>query len=496
MWRRLVGTITSHPDLVAVLAIGLVAAILRLAFLYRAPVFLTGDSQSHYLPGYDLALGLGFDPELRRTPGYPVFVAGVVTFLGEDLRALAFAQHLLGTATALLTYWLGRVTVGRAAGAVAGLLVALNGALILSEHSVMTEALFGSLLVAALAALAVAIRGGRWPWFLLGGCLLGVAALTRPVAQILLPLVPLVVLILERRWRPALRASILVGLGFLLLVGPWMARNLIEHGSLTAAGGLGRSLVARTVKYDFGYFQEDRPTADPDDLAGQTWQFIRGKRNTIRNSRSVRSTQSGLMEELNLTQAQADQLMRQAALEEIAARPGYYVVGSLRMAGQIAVGKEKEDALLTRWTQRTDKDWVEQWEARVDHLVAPDSPAEQHEQARAEALVGIFQPAALGPILPALALIGLLAAAALPRARTGLLPGLAALALILASAALDGPVPRYRYPVDPLIALLAAGGALAAVGGLAAGLRRIGGPRPRQSRVRARDARYAGELNA
>jgi 4-amino-4-deoxy-L-arabinose transferase-like glycosyltransferase len=496
MWRRLVGTITSHPDLVAVLAIGLVAAILRLAFLYRAPVFLTGDSQSHYLPGYDLALGLGFDPELRRTPGYPVFVAGVITFLGEDLRALAFAQHLLGTATALLTYWLGRVTFGRPAGAVAGLLVALNGALILSEHSVMTEALFGTLLVAALAALTVAVRGGRWPWFLLGGCLLGLAALTRPVAQILLPLVPLVVFALERRWRPALRASILVGLGFLLLVGPWMARNLIEHGSLTAAGGLGRSLVARTVKYDFGYFQEDRPAADPDDLAGRAWQFIRGKRNTIRNSRSVRSTQAGLMEELNLTQAQSDQLMRQAALEEIAARPAYYVVGSLRMAGQIAVGKEKEDALLTRWTQRTDKDWVEQWEARVDHLVAPDSPAEERERARAEALVGVFQPAAFGPILPALALIGLLAAVTLAWARAALLPGLAALALILASAALDGPVPRYRYPVDPLIALLAAGGTLVALGGLAAALRRFAMPRPRRSRLGPRDPRYAGELKA
>ncbi|HYU18861.1 MAG TPA: hypothetical protein VEQ11_09210, partial [Chloroflexota bacterium] len=58
--------------------VGLVAAAIRLAFLYRAPVFLTGDSQSHFLPGFDLARGLGFDPELRRTPGYPLFVAAMI----------------------------------------------------------------------------------------------------------------------------------------------------------------------------------------------------------------------------------------------------------------------------------------------------------------------------------------------------------------------------------------------------------------------------------
>src|SRR3712207_7024552 len=48
--------------------------------------------------------GLSFEPEPRRPPGYALFVAGVITLLGEDLRALAFAQHLLGTVTALLTY--------------------------------------------------------------------------------------------------------------------------------------------------------------------------------------------------------------------------------------------------------------------------------------------------------------------------------------------------------------------------------------------------------
>ena len=40
---------------------------------------------------------------------------------------------------------------------------------------------------------------------------------------------------------------------------------------------------------------------------------------------------------------------------------------------------------------------------------------------------------------------------------------LTVLALVFPSAALVGYVPRYRYPADPLLAVLAAGGVVAAV---------------------------------
>jgi len=147
--------------------------------------------------------------------------------------------------------------------------------------------------------------------------------------------------------------------------------------------------------------------------------------------------------------------MRTVATEAILERPAYYLDGSLKMAWQIVLGKPKEDAYSERWVMRSDKDWVEQWESRVDHLLGPSTTAEQSGAATAQWLTEIFQPAALGPVLPTLAGIGLLLSFAV--ARPGLVPGLAGLGILLASAALDGPVPRYRYPLDPLIALFAAG---------------------------------------
>src|SRR3954464_10718313 len=91
--------------------VGLVALGLRLAFLFRAPVFIIGDSENYFWPGYQLAREIGFDLDLRRTPGYPLFIALVVTRIGEDLAALALAQHLpgggprLGVAAPGLRFW-------------------------------------------------------------------------------------------------------------------------------------------------------------------------------------------------------------------------------------------------------------------------------------------------------------------------------------------------------------------------------------------------------
>ena len=209
----------------------------------------------------------------------------------------------------------------------------------------------------------------------MAGIGLGAASLTRPVAQALVILVPLAFLVYTRGPWPILRGICLVVFGFAIVLAPWMVRNLAEHGTLSAAGGLGRSLVARTIKYDEGYFDQSRPAADGDQKA-EVRQFIRGKRNTIRNSRSVRSTQAGLMKEFGMTQAESDRWMRVVATEAILERPAYYVEGSLKMAWQIVLGKPKEDAYSERWVMRGDKDWVEQWEARVDpvsytHLTLP-----------------------------------------------------------------------------------------------------------------------------
>src|SRR3954447_14966023 len=151
-WRS--GSLPVPPVWLVLTIVGLVALALRLAFLFRAPVFIIGDSENYFWPGYQLARGIGFDLDIRRTPVYPLFIALVVMRIGEDLAALALAQHLLGVVTCLMVALLGMRYWGRWTGLLAGLLVALSGPLLVAEQYVMAEALFIPLATLTMAWLA------------------------------------------------------------------------------------------------------------------------------------------------------------------------------------------------------------------------------------------------------------------------------------------------------------------------------------------------------
>src|SRR5687768_11535405 len=115
------GAVARHPDLVALSLIVVVGAALRVAFSPGAPVLVHGDSYQYFRPAHALITGDGFPLPLKRPPVYPVFMAGVGSLLGQDLRHLTTVQHLLGVATGALVYGVGRLTFGRAVGLLAGL---------------------------------------------------------------------------------------------------------------------------------------------------------------------------------------------------------------------------------------------------------------------------------------------------------------------------------------------------------------------------------------
>src|SRR4029079_18409347 len=54
------GRLPTPPVWLVLTIVGLVALGLRLAFLFRAPVFIIGDSENYFWPGYQLAREIGF----------------------------------------------------------------------------------------------------------------------------------------------------------------------------------------------------------------------------------------------------------------------------------------------------------------------------------------------------------------------------------------------------------------------------------------------------
>ncbi|MCC7105557.1 MAG: glycosyltransferase family 39 protein [Chloroflexi bacterium] len=455
-WQFAARWLSSHPDVVAVAAIALAATLIRASFSFRAPPFITNDSLSYLLPGWQLARGGPLDTIFKRPPGYSVFVAAALWVFGsQDVTGLLVLQHLAGVVTALLAFALGRLWAGRGAGVVAGALTALSGPLLVTEQYVMSETLFGLLVTAMHLGLLHALLRRSTRSLAIAGVLLGLAALTRPVAQIVLPLAVVAVVVAFPRWKAALRGALVIASMYAVTVLPWMVRNQVVQGSFSIAGGLGEGLAVRTIRLDQEFeFRappgEDRPRAE---------------RRIFREEAardSVFDMARRLRDELRLSSAEADRAMRDIALGAIAQKPMYYVAGSLDMFARMLVGRP------TRLRQ----DWTPwrgtRWDDRVQYLFPVPTAAEDHQFEQAQLVSSLFDPPRWSVLLGGLLFAGL-GLAAVRRTWTVLLIAASALGMLLASAFLVGIEWRYRYPMDPTLCAIMGCGLVWLAAGVRAG---------------------------
>ena len=227
--------------------------LLRLGFgfLYWVDKPLTHDEREYLALAESLAAGRGFTypepaagkprPErFGRAPVYPVFLAGVVAAApgNDELAAIKFAQAVVGSLGIWLIAGLASRVGGSTAGAIAAWVAALYPPLVWTPAYVFSETLY---MVVALANVEITARtldarSPRWPQWLLGGLLGGIAALTRPAHLFYLLL--LGVYLLTRRH---VAATALVAAGALLVVAPWTARNVREYGRvvlIASEGGI------------------------------------------------------------------------------------------------------------------------------------------------------------------------------------------------------------------------------------------------------------------
>lgn len=448
--------IRAHPDLVAVLLIALVALTLRSAFAFRVPAFVTKDSIEYVEPALALVDGQPFVLAQRRTPVYPIVMAGSVALFGRDLLAITFAQHLLGVLTAIFTYGIGRLTFGRAVGLLAGLGAALSSPLLIYEHYLITESVFTFFLILSMLLLVAGLKTERMPYFAAGGLALGLAALTRPVGQAVLVALPVAAIVVFRRWRPSLVACALAIGCFALLVVPWAIRNQVVYGTAGAAS-TGRFLISRSVKHERNFvFYEEAVGAYPGEDPRRTRARKIAQEVTDKRPEPGQVFQR-IRDNLGLTEAQTDAMLRDIALEAIMRDPMLWVSGTVEMFYELLKGAPKEEEV--HWHQEVHEQprVANQW-GRFNYLLEAPPPAHRNEAAEAELLGKIFRPTRVAWWIVGLGLVGLVLALVVPAYRPAVLPFGVSFVLIAVSAMLVGDVPRYRYPIDPLMYVMAAGG--------------------------------------
>ena len=442
------------------------ASLIRLAFFFRAPpLYVGGDSQTYLQPAIELLQGVGFDPDIKRPPGYPLFLAGVLAALGPDLQGVNFVQHVLGVITAAATWAIGRATYGRAAGLLAGLLTALNGPLLIFEHYIMAETLATCLVALALLATFAAARNPSAGRLLLVGLLFGLAGAAHQRTLMLLGLLPLAMLLMGCSWRETLRGGGFGLIGFMVVLIPWLAFDYSRHQVLSS-GALGETLTWRLTRNgDEPYYKaKPGPVADPRLQQARKFAYEQAADHVLPGD-----IKDGLKQRFGLDEAGADGIMRSLALEAIGQWPGRYVSTSFGLLLQNLLGSEqwlggqgKEGGRL-RYTdvQAKYQDW---WSEETRPFIQNPTPAQEREFRHAQALADIFAPFRYGWPLLALLVAGLVSAVLSPAHRLGLVLGLGALAVLVLAAFLSGALPRFRYPAEPMMAVVEMGGLIALVG--------------------------------
>ena len=258
-------------DLKLLLIVAGVAALVRVVYLVQLrgtpfPHQLIMDAARYNAWALDIAAGnwLG-DAVFYQEPLYPYVLAVIHTLFGEGLSAVYVVQSVVGVVNCVLVSVLAtRVVESRWAGLMAGLILALYGPMVFYEAQVLKVVWGVFLLLVLVHVLISAWERPRWGWWFLGGVLGALLGLIRGNTLLYVPFVVVWAVVVGRRWPRKTLAVAVASLlaGVLLPLGLVMARN---H----AVGG---DWVLTSSHAGFNFYIGNHEGADG------TYQYVRGVR--------------------------------------------------------------------------------------------------------------------------------------------------------------------------------------------------------------------------
>ena len=239
--RRLGSHVVAVPNRVwIVLALALVLRVLPVALTWHT--HLTLDPSDFSRTAASIAHGHGYPPSNRapgegasafRPPAYPLFLAAVYVVAGHTAPADGrLAGAVLGVLSVALIGLIALRLWGRRVAMVALVIAAIAPPLVVLSTAVISEALVVPLILGAvLTALEARASPRRIRWAIATGVLIGLAALTRTNALILV--IPLALAFIPHTaWRRprSWTAPAVVVLATCLTIAPWTIRNAIVFG--------------------------------------------------------------------------------------------------------------------------------------------------------------------------------------------------------------------------------------------------------------------------
>lgn len=244
--------LSNHRVRVLVTGAMIIHAITHLViWLLHDGTVLGPDSGQYWQLGKQVASGdiwMQSPLQVQRTPLYPWLIGASQYMFGENaVFAIACLQHLMGICCTALTMhicWL----------LTSSLRLVVFSCLISSvwitrqwlDNQVMAESLFTFLLVAMVYSCCRWMLEQKARWSISIGIALGLAILTRPIAQYLLVIFfcgyLLIAIVKLCALRTALLAGLLTSVFAILTISPWLIRNYQHSGEIAICHFSGRPL--------------------------------------------------------------------------------------------------------------------------------------------------------------------------------------------------------------------------------------------------------------
>ena len=368
----------------------------------------------------------------------PIY-SGLVKILGRGpgflvgLWALVLAQHALVLATgAVCESTVRRCSGSVVGGAVAGLLVVLCGHLSLYAQMIMSEVLSTFLVVVSLALVFAAARRARAGWWLVAaGATSALGTLTRQAMQAWFVAGVIALLLLGfARWR---RALLLFLVGALVPIAAMVAHNAVFHGRASLTAGMGRTVVYRLTPGMPDLTDPDAPPGDPHERAREIVWELRGG--------GYAEVYEAVGAELGWSDKQIEQAMQRFYVEQILRHPGPFAKVTLGFCLDLLRGHEPPSGVV-EWHNYVQRDAPAEWDGLPAAALSPSAVRVTGVQPTSSWAVLVL--ATLGGLLQLLRRV--------PRALA--VACLASAAYFVGVAAmLELPLPRYRLPGIPFLAM-------------------------------------------
>jgi 4-amino-4-deoxy-L-arabinose transferase-like glycosyltransferase len=281
-------------------AVFIVAAALLVRILFNVYVVgmqqvgleLFPDGKDYDALGLSLATGTGFAihgvPNTFRPPGYPLFLAALYKIFGHSYVAVKIAQSGLGALTCLMIFLIGQRLFSRRVGVFAATLAAVYPFLVLYAGFLLSETLFVFLSTVFLYMLVRLRERCASQWVALGGLVLGVMNLVRPVTLMIPALLFFWAWIEFGAKRKAVVIASLLAIWMMVPILPWTIRNymvthsyiLIEdHHWLSMYVGNNRTILQNPGAIG-GWLEPEqiegfKPTFKTEDYRSATLSFLR-----------------------------------------------------------------------------------------------------------------------------------------------------------------------------------------------------------------------------